>query len=518
MSNFTKFFSFVCCLWVILSLSYFQQYSNADPLEIPAGLSLHNQLEYSYDYEKKQDIFENWFLLDYTHGMISAGLRYCAFLPNDPNPVISRGKQRFAEIDYKYFQFNLGNRRKGLKITVGNFYETFGKGLILKSYEDRNIRVDYNLQGIKLNGNYAKIQFKALIGSIANLDNQREDLIHAFDIEYRGIKKLKFGVSAAKNIPENQTISRETFYSLRIAPRIWNFDLYSELGIKTDSDANMKKLNDNSEISGQAFYGGTNFFLHSWVLRAEFKYYDHFNFSSRDGTVQYNTPPSLRNQYSYVLPNRHPSPLNQNNEQGFLFEINYNLKNDSYFSLLYSETNSLEPGSHFQKIYGLDLERSLLYKEFFANSLLRINEFLKANLAFVYTEEQGSHTKNIIPIFEIEYYFQEINTLRFSVEHQQTYFKTTEEKSLNDLFLIEFLRSPGYSIAYISEMSTREPTQNQITRKFWNSLNFNWQINYHSDINIMIGSRQQGNICVGGFCRYEPEFRGVEVKINTRVY
>jgi hypothetical protein len=34
----------------------------------------------------------------------------------------------------------------------------------------------------------------------------------------------------------------------------------------------------------------------------------------------------------------------------------------------------------------------------------------------------------------------------------------------------------------------------------------------------LVGSRQAGNICIGGVCRYEPEFRGIELKMNTRLY
>ena len=78
-------------------------------LKWPEGLGLANQLEYSYNVDGDYDILENWLNLDYFYGMFSAGLRLDVFEPNDPDPSISRGKEKFAEIDYTYIQANIGD-------------------------------------------------------------------------------------------------------------------------------------------------------------------------------------------------------------------------------------------------------------------------------------------------------------------------------------------------------------------------------------------------------------------------
>lgn len=95
---------------------------------LPDGLGFSNQLEYSYDIEKKQEILENWLNIDYNRGIFSAGLRFDLFQPNDPNPSISRGKEKFAGIDYKYITAEIGDAREGLDITVGNFYQLLEGG------------------------------------------------------------------------------------------------------------------------------------------------------------------------------------------------------------------------------------------------------------------------------------------------------------------------------------------------------------------------------------------------------
>ena len=70
---------------------------------MPDGLGFSNQLEYSYNSDLEAEILENWLNLDYINGNFNAGLRYDVFQPNDPNPSISRGKEKFAGIDILYF-------------------------------------------------------------------------------------------------------------------------------------------------------------------------------------------------------------------------------------------------------------------------------------------------------------------------------------------------------------------------------------------------------------------------------
>lgn len=58
--------------------------------------------------------------------------------------------------------------------------------MILKGPEDRNIRIDNNLLGVKVKGNYLGFSFTALSGSAANSINERKDILHAVDLGYRG--------------------------------------------------------------------------------------------------------------------------------------------------------------------------------------------------------------------------------------------------------------------------------------------------------------------------------------------
>ncbi len=173
---------------------------------MPEGLGFSNHLEYSYNSDLETEILENWLNLDYIKGIFSAGLRFDVFQPNDPDPSISRGKYKFAGVDIIYFGVGLGNPLEGLNLMVGNYYSLVGRGMVLKSYEDRTIRIDNNLLGFKVVGKYGGFILTALSGSPANSQNERTDILHLLDLEYRKLKWLKLGGTYASNLPPTVSV------------------------------------------------------------------------------------------------------------------------------------------------------------------------------------------------------------------------------------------------------------------------------------------------------------------------
>ncbi len=496
----------------------FGQLGKTKRLNLPNGLRMSDQLEYSYDTDEKREIMENWFNLDYSVGIFSTGFRFEAFQPNDPNPAVSRGKDKYADIAYKYISAKIGNRKKGLKITLGNYYTSFGRGMILKSYEDRNVRIDNNLMGILLEGNYANFAVKALSGSAANIGNERKDILHAADLEYRGMKKLKLGVSFASNISENSQDAANSFLGFRIAPNFSFMDIYSEFALRFNNDLKKNIFQNDRSTVGEAFYTNLNFYFGKFSFLSEVKYYDNFNSTSKDGTIQYNTAPAVIRDYAYILLNRHPYALNQNNEKGFQVEGNYVFSENANITLSYGLTKTVGKESIYNKVYGLEQESKDLLKEYYGQFHYQWNSKIKNIFTLGYNEEASTNTKNITPILETIYYFDDSNTLRFIYEHQSTENTFSDEKYYSDVITLEYLRSPNLSLSFVGEMKTTEPTKGNIKRKYWGFVQTSYKLNEYIDMSVLIGSRQAGNICIGGVCRYEPEFEGIELKMVTRLY
>ncbi|HEX9252186.1 MAG TPA: DUF6029 family protein [Ignavibacteriaceae bacterium] len=504
-------------LFILITSARIFSQSSSNWFLLPDGLGLQNQFEYSYNVENKIEILENWLTLDYNKNIFSAGLRFEVFQPNDPDPSISRGKVKYADIAYKYISADIGDVEEGLNITVGNYYKLFGRGLVLKSYEDRNIRVDNNLIGVKVEGNYLGFSLIGLSGSAANSNNERQDILHAVDLSYNNLSFIKPGITFATNLPPIEGIANTSLASFRVQPTYWNLDAYAEYGIKSNKDIQSQIFNNDEWKIGEAFYGSLNFYYYAFAIVGEYKYYDNYAFTSNDGTIFYNTAPSLRKDYTYVLLNRHPSPLNESNEEGYAFEVNYNFSDETSLIANYGITNTLPANSYYQRVNNLSLPISKQLEEVYLQATQNWNESFTTIAAFGYNEELSTNTKNITPILENKFYFDDINTIKLVFEHQQTENLSTNEKYYDDVINIEYLRSPNFSVTVVAELQTKEPEPGNVVRKFWSFVQFGYKLGNHTDLSLLLGTRQAGNICIGGICRYEPAFQGVEIKMLTRL-
>lgn len=484
--------------------------------KLPAGLSILNQTKASYDFEKKISIFEDWLNVDYRYDNFSAGLRYETFKPNDPSPAISRGKENYSDIAFKYFSVNFGSKKSSFEFTAGNFYALVGRGMVLRSYEDRSLRLDNNLQGVLVRAGYANFKMTALSGSAANSNNDRKDILYLADLEYRGLKWLRGGVTFASNKPDVPGVANTDIGSLRLQTSLGSFDGYFEYGLKKNPDIQSGVFNGKESFIGRGFYGSVSYYYDIFSIMGEYKYYDNFGFRSFDQTVNYNQPPATRRDYTYQLFNRHPSTLDADNEQGFQIEANANLTKHSSLLLQYSETKTLDNTSYIQRIYNQNLDPRVKHREVSAQYANEWSDKFKTIFAFGYNEELDENTKNYTGVIDLRYSIDPRNTIRLIIEHQQTNNRTTLEDYFADVLTLEYLRSPKYSVAWVSEMKTKESIPGNKVRIFWNYIVGTLKIGEHTDLSLLAGSREAGIICIGGVCRYEPEFRGVEFKMTNR--
>jgi hypothetical protein len=251
-------------------------------------------------------------------------------------------------------------------------------------------------------------------------------------------------------------------------------------------NANIKKnaFNDSESIIGQGFYGNLNMYFGSLSLLGEYKYYDNYSFTTEDKTVNYNQPPSVRLEYTYMLPNRHPSPLDPNNEQGYQIAVGYSLDPETYLNTAYTITKTLPEDSYFQRINGTNNSVETQLKEFYVQAQRDWSSSFTTIAAFVFNEELTSNTKNITPILELEYYFKNINTIKVIFEHQHSTNRTTNEQHYTDVLLLEYLRSPRFNVALVAELETREPEAGNIVRKFWGFVQVGYKLGYHRIVKL----------------------------------
>ena len=89
-------------------------------------------------------ILNNAYLnLNYTKGNFATGLRYESYLNAlaDYDPEFKGNG-----IPYRYATYSID----GLEVTVGNYYEQLGSGLIFRSYEEKGLGIDNAMDGVRL--------------------------------------------------------------------------------------------------------------------------------------------------------------------------------------------------------------------------------------------------------------------------------------------------------------------------------------------------------------------------------
>ncbi|HDP54729.1 MAG TPA: hypothetical protein ENN24_03475, partial [Bacteroidetes bacterium] len=120
----------------------------------------------------------------YRYKRFNAGIRYEAYMP----PLVGfDSKYEGQGIAHLFLSYT----DSLYEITVGNFYEQFGNGIILRAYEDKNLGIDNAFNGFKLVFRPAKgLTIKGLIGKQRYFWDYSPGVTRGFDAEWNILQKL----------------------------------------------------------------------------------------------------------------------------------------------------------------------------------------------------------------------------------------------------------------------------------------------------------------------------------------
>ena len=112
-----------------------------------------------------------------TKGNFTSGLRYESYLNalKDYDP-----QYKGNGIPFKFATFSADR----LEVTVGNYYEQFGSGLVLRTYEDKGLGVDNALDGLRLKYSpFNGLYLTSLIGKSRAYFDYSDGIIRGADVE-----------------------------------------------------------------------------------------------------------------------------------------------------------------------------------------------------------------------------------------------------------------------------------------------------------------------------------------------
>ena len=452
-------------------------------IPLSSQITIKNQLEFTNWEEYGRQIVENWTDMSYQRDFFQLGMRYEINRPPDPFIFPRDSLLENFELTYRYAEFYY----KDFTATVGNFYTMFGRGMVLRTYEDRNLRVDNNLEGIKAEHTTAFCSIQALAGKMRDKYNRRHEFVYGLDVEATPVSSLSVGASflQQENNPTARSIS-----ALRLN-YFWDWgDLYAEVAKPEQSER-------------WSHYYSANGFIGNFTLTLEYKNYQRLGFKNRYA-ADYNAAPSLTREHSFTMLNRHPHALNMDDEKGWQVEVTWSPIPTWDVTANRCQTLSQAGQRIFEEVY---LESHNFW----------LQEKMESRLAAAWTFDFATNTENITTIIDPQISLSARHQLHLSWQHQHTKNLFDKSEFDSELLQIEFSHSPYGSIALVGEYTNKNQLINvDMERHTWLygqvTLNL-WQ---NQELQLLYGSRQEGFVCVGGICRYEPEFRGFEVRMVNR--
>lgn len=443
-----------------------------------------NHLEYSHNESKdvtqygsqRNDFLENW-----TEGYLSyknwrAGIRLG--IHNPPHIFSPDQSIQKLSLERRFLEYDSGN----LNIVAGHFYSLFGRGLVLRFFENRQLRYDTRIDGLKINYIHPRFSVKLVSGEPINRVNERHDLFHAGEVKINPFRTFFVGGTFLTTHPtEKQRVNWASFLSE------FNFDYGSIYFEYAQED------NPNALMQGKAIYLNTNIFLGAFSLLAEYKDYDQFE--QYEGAY-FNNPPLVAREHLFSLLNRHQLVQNADDEQGMLFEAGYPVIEDGILTLHYSRTeNDARLKRHEEYYSQFDWTTPFDWE-----------------VLFGFGKQKDPSARYLNFVNSTSFGLSDAFSLKSIFEHQHTKRLLNLQQFYSQAITIGLSHLSGWTVSFLGERTTEQ----QSPKNYWGAVQFNLNLSQKLELSFIAGSRRKGKYCVGGVCVIKPELEGIEATLITR--
>ncbi|MDR8390141.1 DUF6029 family protein [Aliifodinibius sp. S!AR15-10] len=474
-----------------------------------------NTFEFQYGnlpYEENRDLTTSYDQLDlyFDQGNLSLYGRTEYFLtPFRERNYFSLTQKR---LQYEDEQFN---------IRIGNFYETIGRGLLLRSYEipgsvfeDSFYRTRYafnrDIEGLSFGFSNDFVEatvirgrplFNPLPPNIEPDSLRRPELIEAVESHFFLSDDISIGGAFMRLHEDGQTDYSE-YGSLMLNSELpLNLQLTSEYAFATDTD-----LFAFNQKGSYGFYAGLNYFYDTFGASLEYKNYNRFTLGSG-----FNNPPSLIKEHTYPVLNRSTHVLSTADESGIQLEVFYTFAGGHTITANYTTAKN-EVVNRFD------------YKEYFIEGNYNVNDLLtlKSFLDYANDELKGEQDR-VSAGFILDKIFDYTWSLTLDLQFQRFDRPFNPNTSENYYASLAVNYIPDLTVSAVFEASTDPnltddprtlPTETAI--RTWMGGNVRYKINSVHTLDIFAGKRRGGPACTSGICYEILDFEGVEVRFSTR--
>jgi len=451
-------------------------------------------------------------------------------LPNDTNSISTLYDRLVGFYEYKYLkasatleqfntpsvgsnyvkltQFSIQYKLKPIEIKIGNFYETIGRGTLLRSFEipgaiieDLSYRSRHyfnrDILGASAKYQHKGFMAKVLYGSPLNYvfppsqenKSRRADTIAAVYSEYT-LKKQSLGVSVMKHTNSGN----DNLFFLVTA----SGNVSQTISYYTEIAKNVKEFafNDFSSEASYALYGGLNISNNNFGLSAEYKNYKNFLIGSG-----INEPPALIKEHSYRVINRSTHVLQPQNETGYQVELFYTFSNLS--TLTFNNSRAINTfGKRF------------VFQEYFIEYDFTVLDKNDVKLFADYAEDPFKlEEKRISAGMSADWKLFKAITIKTDYEFQT--FARLNENYQSHVLVIGYAFKSKLICNIVTEFSNDSFIVTGDS-KIWFGGNLKYQVNKNNSLQFFAGERRGGPACNAGVCYEVLDFKGLEVRLTSR--
>ena len=521
--------------------------------QITIGFESNSQ--YYVDDEKTGDFTEserfrsnNYLKVDYFYSNFFVGFQAEGYAPN----ALLNYAPNLDETNIALYY--AGYKSEKLEVTAGYFYEQYGSGLILRSWEDRQLGINNALRGAKVRFSLSEnIGISALYGNQRNGFKVSDGSIYGLNSEInissilnteKWFLDLGFSYVGRKEESNNADFNfNDLTNSLSARLNFSNNSFYSSAEyVSKSKDALMLFDMVRNVKPGNAFLLDVGYGKKGFGINATFRRIENMTFHSERNSAgnTYNQNiinyiPALTKQHDYLLTNIYvyqaqphfsfPNPsLLKIGEIGGQVDLFYTLKkktsfggkygtkialNMSYwaglngdYDYLNSDYNSYPLGFGKKYFSDISLEIRKKWSSDWSSIFYYVNQYYNKQ----YIDESFGKVKTDIFVVETTYKLGNGKSLRLEAQHMWT----EDDRKNWAGGTLEYNFNSKFSI-FLNDIYNYGNDDKSNKTHYYN-LGGSYTRGAHR-VSLNYGRQRGGLICLGGVCRYVPETTGLSANI-----
>ena len=476
-------------------------------------------------------------------------------------------------------EFLLGYYNKNLSIELGDFYQTWGRGLILNQTDYQHL--DFNTSATGLSVGYEKDYIS--LNVIAGETNPRKSTTFLGDYDPRVpnyiLKQTLYGSDLSIESPESTmglsilfTEEEEAPISsviggIRFEKPYDNGDFFLSFISKRSK---LDTVDSGSETDkGNGLYFSNTNYIKDWALTSNYRRYriDVKDPSMRDNilsnygqALDVQRSPTGYYQHSFKLLSRNSKQVNLNDEIGLELEligpidenrtllVNYTKSSSTKgwhnefgywepepLTTTNGNSNSLFPSSDkdsypfdeiFIELNGYNKDHTLFYRvgfDYFSDTF--------AVLANSNTSESFEVNKAITFPFMVNVILNDLWSIEVQLELQRakkgfevttndesSFVSLLSEKYQDNIFLGFTVNHAPWSLTVATESTNSDESLSNFDSNTWNSVALTYRIKSDNILEVFYGSIRGGLDCTNGVCRYiQPFENGLRIDYSVNL-